>query len=100
MPDAGTQFESFPNLGPKSAMMLRCAGIRTLAQLKRYGAAKAYVMVRAVDKRASLNLLWALEAALSGRRWQDVAKHDRLRLLLAVEDCMRSRVKTAQPNGP
>jgi recombinational DNA repair protein RecR len=28
----------------------------------------------------------ALEGALSGRRWQEVAKHDRLRLLLALED--------------
>jgi hypothetical protein len=27
-----------------------------------------------------------MEGALSGRHWQEVAKHDRLRLLLALED--------------
>jgi DNA transformation protein len=83
------QIESLPNLGPKSAQMLRSAGIHSLAQLKRHGAVKAYVKVRAIDKTASLNLLWALEAGLTGRAWQDVARTDRLRLLLAVEDCSR-----------
>ncbi len=81
------QMESLPDLGPKSAQMPRSAGIRTLVQLKRHGAVEAYVKVRAVDKSASLNLLWALEAALTGCAWQDVARNDRLRLLLAVEDC-------------
>jgi len=91
--------DSLLNLGPKSAQMLRSAGIRTLAQLKKHGAVKAYVKVRAIDKRASLNLLWALEAALSGRSWQDVARNDRLRLLLAVEDCLRPTAKSTEPQG-
>ena len=91
------RIESLPNFGPRSAQMLQSAGIRNRAQLKKHGAVKAYVMVRAVDTRASLNLLWALEAALSDRAWQDVAWNDRLRLLLAVEDCSRSAAKTAEP---
>jgi DNA transformation protein len=33
----------------------------------------------------SLNLLWALEGALTGRPWQVVAKEHRLSLLLALE---------------
>jgi DNA transformation protein len=90
-----SRIESLPNLGPKSALMLRAAGIRTSMQLKRLGAVKAYVKVRATDERASLNLLWGLEAALSGRSWQDVARNDRLRLLLAVEDCSRTAAKPA-----
>jgi DNA transformation protein and related proteins len=91
------KIESLANLGPKSAQMLRSAGIHTLAQLKRHGAVKAYGKARAVDERASLNLLWALEAALSGRSWQDVARNDRLRLLLAVEDYTRPTAKAAKP---
>jgi DNA transformation protein and related proteins len=94
MTDTTAQIESLPNLGPKSAQMLRAAGIRTVAQLERHGAVKAYVQVRAVDKTASLNLLWALEAALTGRAWQNVARNDRLRLLLAVEDCSRAAVSS------
>lgn len=91
------RIESLSNLGPKSAQMLRAAGISTLAQLKKHGSIKAYVKVRAIDKRASLNLLWALEGALSGRTWQDVARNDRLRLLLAVEDRLRPTAGTAGP---
>jgi DNA transformation protein len=93
------RMESLPNLGPKSAQMLRSAGIRNLAQLRKHGAVKAYVMVRAVDTRASLNLLWALEGALSDRAWQDVARNDRLRRLLALEDCLRPTARIAEPKG-
>jgi DNA transformation protein len=93
------QIGSLLNLGPKSAQMLRSVGICTLAQLKKHGAVEAYVKVRAIDKRASLNLLWALEAALTGRAWQDVARNDRLRLLLAVEDYSLSSPKTANAKG-
>jgi hypothetical protein len=34
---------------------------------------------------ASLNLLWALEGALSGLSWQTVTREHRLSLLLALE---------------
>lgn len=74
-----------PNLGPKSVQMLAQAGIRTLVQLRELGAVRAYLKMKRAGN-ASLNLLWALEGALSGRHWQEVAKQDRLRLLLAVED--------------
>ena len=75
-----------PNFGPKSQQMLAQAGIHTIEQLRELGAVRAYVQVKRVWKGASLNLLWAMEGALSGRHWQDVAKHDRLRLLLELED--------------
>lgn len=76
---------ALPNLGPKSAQMLVLAGIHTLGQLRELGAVRAYVQVKRAGN-VSLNLLWALEGALSSRHWQEVAKHDRLRLLLALED--------------
>ncbi|WP_264362066.1 TfoX/Sxy family protein [Ramlibacter tataouinensis] len=34
----------------------------------------------------SLNLLWALEGAITGERWQEVARRHRTSLLLALED--------------
>ena len=76
---------ALPNFGPKSKQMLAQAGIYTLAQLRELGAVRAYVQVKRAGN-ASLNLLWAIEGALSGRHWQEVAKHDRLRLLLELED--------------
>lgn len=81
-----------PNLGPASQAMLASAGITTIAALRRLGAVEAYRRVRACDIRASLNLLWALHGALTGRRWQDVAREDRLALLLQLDaDSARMR---------
>jgi DNA transformation protein len=75
-----------PNFGPKSQQMLEQAGIKTVAQLRRLGAVRAYLQVKRSGGNASLNLLWALEGALTGQHWQVVAKHERLRLLLELED--------------
>ena len=45
------------NLGPKSALMLAEAGIRTVDELREIGAVKAYARVRSIRSRgASLNL--------------------------------------------
>jgi DNA transformation protein len=76
-----------PNLGPKSAAILEKVGITTLAQLRQRGAAPAYVAAKRLSPKVSLNLLWALEGALSGITWQEVARQHRTSLLLAVEQC-------------
>jgi len=70
---------SFRNLDPKSKLMLHKVGIHTMNQLRALGAVKAYALVKRSGANASLNLLWALEGALSDRPWQVVAKSDRLR---------------------
>jgi len=75
-----------PNFGPKSQQMLAQAGIHTIEQLRELGAVRAYLQVKRSWKGASLNLLWAMEGALTGRHWQDVARNDRLWLLLELED--------------
>jgi DNA transformation protein len=45
----------------------------------------AYAQVKRTQPNASLNLLWALEGALTDTRWQDVARLHRTSLLLALE---------------
>ena len=72
-------------LGPRSQGMLAGAGIKTVAQLRGLGAVCAYAKVKASGANASLNLLWALEGALTGLPWQVVAREHRLSLLLALE---------------
>ncbi|HLY96238.1 MAG TPA: TfoX/Sxy family protein, partial [Sideroxyarcus sp.] len=62
-----------PNFGPKSQQMLARAGIHTIEQLRELGAVRAYVRVKRSGACSSLNLLWAMEGALSGRHWQEVA---------------------------
>jgi DNA transformation protein and related proteins len=74
-----------PNLGPASAAMLQAAGITTLEQLRGLGAVAAYEQVRRSGARVSLNLLWALEGALTGLPWQTVAREHRTSLLLALD---------------
>ena len=80
------------NLGPKSLAMLAKAGIHCADDLKRLGAVMAYARTKAVCPRASLNLLWALEGAMTGRDWKVVAEADRASLLMALEDVQRHMV--------
>ena len=82
---AAASVATLPNLGPKSQQMLEAAGIRTLAQLKKLGSVVAYAKVKRCSGSASLNLLWALEGALTGLPWQVVAREHRTSLLLALE---------------
>jgi DNA transformation protein and related proteins len=83
---SGTEsLASLANLGPKSAEFLRAAGVETISDLQRLGSVAAYVSVREIEPKASLNLLWALEGALTGLHWREVAKEHRTSLLLALE---------------
>ncbi len=78
-----------PNLGPRSVAALATAGITSLDGLRELGAVRAYVRTREVCPGVSLNLLWALEGALTDRPWQEVAAADRASLLMALEDVQR-----------
>ncbi len=80
-----TDFAALPNLGPKSCEMLRAAGIKSKEELRSLGSVRAYLHVKATGANVSLNLLWALEGAISGMPWQVVAREHRLSLLLALE---------------
>ncbi len=77
---------SLKSLGPKSAQMLERAGITSVAQLRVLGTVEAFVQTKRVNPEASLNLLWALESALTGQPWQEVARQHRTSLLLALEE--------------
>jgi DNA transformation protein len=82
---AAESIADLPNLGMKSQEMLAQAGIHTVAELRALGPVAAYRRVRQAGLRPSLNLLWALEGALSGQPWQRVARERRTSLLLALE---------------
>lgn len=75
-----------PNLGPKSQLALTSAGITGVEQLRQLGSVAAYAKVKRSGGAVSLNLLWALEGALTGIRWQEVARLNRTSLLLALEE--------------
>lgn len=56
-------------LGPKSSAWLAEAGIKTRADLARVGVVAAYRMARDAGHNVSLNLLWAMEGALTDTHW-------------------------------
>lgn len=88
-----------PNLGPKSREMLALAGITSLSQLRQLGAVAAYVRTRQSGAKVSLNLLWALEGALTGLPWKTVAREHRTSLLLALEDHQRGAEPLPRQQG-
>jgi DNA transformation protein len=69
--------------------MLRAVGVTSAAQLHELGSVRVYSMVKRSGANASLNLLWALEGAISGLPWQVVAREHRTSLLLAFETLER-----------
>lgn len=79
------EITQLPGLGPKSADMLRRAGIDSARQLRELGSVRAYILVRDAGIPVSLNLLWALEGALCGEHWQEVARRHRTSLLMALD---------------
>ena len=73
------------NLGAVSAAWLEAAGIRSAAELRRLGAVEAFRRVafhRSGD--VSLNLLYALEGAIRGLRWDRLPPEDRAALRRAA----------------
>jgi DNA transformation protein and related proteins len=76
---------SLRNLGPKSALILAQAGIRTIAELRLLGAAKAYSRAKAFAPRSvSLNLLWAIAAGLEDRDWRELNAREKASLLAQI----------------
>jgi len=65
--------------------MLTAAGLHGRADLEKLGSVRAYLRVQAAGQNASLNLLWALEGALTGQDWRVVAREERGRLLLELD---------------
>src|SRR5688500_756304 len=78
---------SLPNLGPVSAGWLYDAGIRSPATLRRLGAVEAFRRV-AVHRGGDVttNLLYALDGALRGERWDHLPRRIRLRLKAAINE--------------
>jgi DNA transformation protein len=65
--------------------MLAAAGLHGRADLEKLGSVRAYLRVQAARQNASLNLLWAIEGALTGQDWRVIAREERGRLLLELD---------------
>ena len=78
--------ENLRNLGPTSARWLREIGVQNRDDLERLGPALVYRLVKQQQPLASLNLLWALAAALHDRDWRDLSAAEKQRLRQEAEE--------------
>ncbi|WP_420476034.1 TfoX/Sxy family protein [Noviherbaspirillum sp. ST9] len=83
MPDQ--RLSDLRNLGLKSEEMFAAIRIRTPAELAARGAIATFIALKQAGLPASLNMLWALEGALSDCDWREVARDDKPRLLTELE---------------
>lgn len=61
------------NLGPKSREWLASVGVHTIDDVARLGIIETYRRVKAAyPEKVTLNLLWGLQAALLGIRWDEL----------------------------
>jgi DNA transformation protein len=77
--------ESMRNLGPRSAQQLASVGINTVEKLRAMGAVAAYVTVQRGCSNIGVNMLWALQGALTNRHWEDAAREFKDTMLPELE---------------
>ena len=78
------RLEDLKNLGPKSCAWLREIGVDDLADLEARGAVDCYRQLRARGIPASLNLVYAIEAALQGLDWRELPPAEKEKLRDAI----------------
>ena len=81
-----TSGDPFANPDSASARWLRAAGFASLSDVEAVGSVEAYRRTSALFPReVSLNLLWGLEAALLGIRWDQLPPELKADLRAQVE---------------
>lgn len=66
---ATTPITDLKNIGPKSAQWLNAIGVHNLQDLRDMGAVDCYRILKSQGYPASLNLVYAIEAALRNLHW-------------------------------
>jgi len=73
------------NLGEKSVRMLHDAGIHSVEELNDLGAIEAYLRIKQQGIAVSLNMLYAIEGALTNTHWNKLDRVTREALLIEVD---------------
>ncbi len=78
--------DALRGLGPKSREMLARVGVTTATELQASDPFTLYARIKAIEPAASLNLLYALIGAIENRDWREVARDDKTRILMRLDD--------------
>ncbi|MCX7748318.1 MAG: TfoX/Sxy family protein [Clostridia bacterium] len=68
------------NIGDMLEQKLKEVGIETPGDLKRIGSKEAFKRIRGIDTTACINMLYALEGAVEGKRWHYLSEEKKQNL--------------------
>ncbi len=86
------RISNLPGLGPVSEKLLASIGINSAAELRQLGPVNAYLQLEhAQRKPQSLNLLYAMVAALEQKHWTQIAREEKSRLLTELDGAREYR---------
>lgn len=86
-----SQIDLLPNLGPESARWLEAIGVLKRHDLEKLGGIAAYAALKAQGYNASINLVYAIEGALTGRDWRKLPAARKAALKKAALDAIKPR---------
>ena len=89
--DRKSELSSLLNIGKVTERWLNGIGVYDEGDLRRMGAVKAYCLIRATKTGAGLNLLYALQGAISGTPWNDLAA--------PIKEMLRRQAEREEPTG-
>jgi DNA transformation protein len=75
-----SMLNQMPNIGPVLQDKLMQAGVQTPEKLAALGSRQAFTRILLKDQSACLNKLYALEGAIQGVRWHDLAAEQKREL--------------------
>ena len=70
----GPDLSGLKNIGKVTERWLNAIGVYDEEGLRRIGAVEAYRLIRAREHGVTVNLLYALQGALTGSHWNDLAE--------------------------
>ncbi len=80
------ELSKLKGLGPKSEQQLNAIGISTKAQLAALGPIAAFIKLKKEsNSQPSLNFLYAMVGALQDEHWTQIARKEKLQLIMALE---------------
>ncbi len=81
------ELSKLKGLGPKSEKSLNDIGIYTLPDLKVVGPVQAFIKLQTTcNIKPSLNFLYAMISAIENVHWTKIAKTEKAKLLMELED--------------
>jgi DNA transformation protein len=69
------------NIGKDTRKKLEQTGIDSFAKFKETGSEDAFIRVQTIDPRACLSLLYGLEGAMTGTKWNELPEERKKALI-------------------